>query len=74
MNLADMPDLVTPTALAEFLGICQQTLRHWRVTRRYKLPYVKAGGRVRYLRQGIIDFITDRTHEAGGTSCGADPR
>jgi hypothetical protein len=33
------------------------TLAVWRCTGRYRLPYVKIGGRVRYIARDVDDFI-----------------
>ena len=53
--------LLTPSEVAEMLGIKVETLQIWRCTQRYNIPYVKIGGRVRYKSSDIDDFIRIRT-------------
>ncbi|MCK4869669.1 MAG: helix-turn-helix domain-containing protein [Gammaproteobacteria bacterium] len=53
--------LLTPVEVANLLGIKIETLQIWRCTRRYNIPYVKIGGRVRYKSSDLEDFIQNRT-------------
>ena len=53
--------LLNPTETAAILGIAVGTLSVWRCTRRYDLPYVKSGRRVKYRPSDIEAFITSRT-------------
>lgn len=52
--------LLTPTEVADLLGIQVETLNVWRATNRYKLPYVKAGRLVRYRESDVAAFIDSR--------------
>ena len=56
----DVP-LVTPGKTSKLLGITPGTLQVWRSTRRYKLPYVKVGGKVMYRLSAINQFIDEQT-------------
>lgn len=53
--------LLTTDEVANQLGIKSETLQVWRCTRRYNLPYIKVGGRVRYKAEDIESFIQKRT-------------
>lgn len=46
--------------VADVLGVSKQTLAVWRCERRYPLPYVKVGSRVRYRPADVHQFMTDR--------------
>lgn len=52
--------LLTPSEVAEMLGVSVETLNVWRATRRYPLPYVKAGRLVRYRPSDVQNFINSR--------------
>jgi excisionase family DNA binding protein len=52
--------LMTPEQVAEVLGVSVETLNIWRSTKRYNLPYVKAGRPVRYRRTDVDAFVTSR--------------
>ncbi|SIT08820.1 helix-turn-helix domain-containing protein [Paracoccus saliphilus] len=52
--------LMTPDQVAAYLGVSVETLNVWRCTKRYNLPYIKAGRLVRYRREDVDAFITDR--------------
>ena len=54
-------DLLTPTQMAQMLGVSIGTLAVWRCTKRYPLPYIKVGRSVRYSRAHGKDFIAART-------------
>lgn len=53
--------LMDPAEVAELLGTTTGTLSVWRCTRRYHLPYVRVGRRVRYRRADVENFIAERT-------------
>lgn len=53
-------NLMTPEQVADYLGVSVETLNVWRCTKRYNLPYVKAGRLVRYRLQDIEAFVTSR--------------
>lgn len=54
--------LMTPEQVAEYLGISIETLNVWRCTKRYNLPYVKAGRLVRYPIEDVETFVASRVH------------
>lgn len=58
--------LMTPDEVASCLAVSVETLNVWRCTKRYNLPYIKAGRLVRYRLQDVEAFITSRTQ--GGAS------
>lgn len=58
------PNLLTPSQVAEYLGISTETLNVWRSTKRYNLPYIKAGRLVRYRIEDVEAFITSRLQGA----------
>ena len=55
-------ELLDEAAAAAFLSIAPATLRVWRCTGRYDLPYVKVGRLVRYRSIDLVRFIATRTH------------
>lgn len=54
-------ELIHPALAAVLLGLKETTLRNWRSTGRYRLPYVKVGRRVMYRRCDLDAFIERRT-------------
>jgi predicted DNA-binding transcriptional regulator AlpA len=58
--------LLSCEEVATMLGVAEQTLAHWRCTRRVNLPYVTISRRcVRYRAEDVAEFITDRLENAG---------
>jgi excisionase family DNA binding protein len=57
MSQFSLPTLLRPREVAELLGTSEQTLANWRSTQRYDLPFVKAGGVVRYDAADVARFI-----------------
>jgi excisionase family DNA binding protein len=57
--------LLTQEETAIRLGLSPKTLEKWRVTRRYRLPFVKVGGLVRYTAGAVEEFIRSRTVTPG---------
>lgn len=57
-------NLMTPEQVAEYLGVSVETLNVWRCTKRYNLPYVKAGRLVRYRLQDVEAFVASRLQGA----------
>lgn len=55
------PILMTPTEVADMLGVTVETLSVWRSTRRYALSWTKIGRLVRYRRDAVESFISDRS-------------
>lgn len=56
--------LLTPIEVAKILGLSVETLNMWRTTKRYNLPYVKAGRMVRYRQEDVEAFIDARLQGA----------
>lgn len=52
--------LMTPEEVADYLGISSETLNVWRCTKRYNLPYIKAGRLVRYRMEDVETFVASR--------------
>jgi len=57
----EIPRLLSDAEVAELLGVTIGTLAVWRCTRRYPLPFIKAGGRVRYSLADVERFLETRT-------------
>ena len=53
-------NLMTPDEVANYLGISTETLNVWRCTKRYNLPYIKAGRLVRYRVEDVEAFVISR--------------
>ena len=56
--------LLTPAEAAEILGIKVDTLTIWRSTKRYPLPFVRVGRRIKYKAEDVLSFIEARTEGA----------
>lgn len=54
------PILPNVTA-AEYLGITPHTLNVWRCNKRFDIPYIKVGGRVRYRKSSLDNFLLQQT-------------
>ncbi|BCL76449.1 hypothetical protein JHS3_21850 [Jeongeupia sp. HS-3] len=59
------PDLFTPTAAADAIGVTTSTLATWRC-RGSGPAYIKRNGKVFYRRADVAAFIASRTTEHGG--------
>jgi predicted site-specific integrase-resolvase len=57
--LEDMPDLLSPSQVAEFLQISTSTLASWRSSKNGKIPYCKIGNKVFYMKADIETFIEE---------------
>ena len=57
-------DLKDEKEAAKFLDVSPGTLQVWRSTRRYPLPFVKIGRKVRYRLSDLQAFLQLRTVEA----------
>jgi Helix-turn-helix domain len=68
MQIAVRPQLLTPQAAAEFLGMSEGTLAVWRCARRYNLPYVKVGRSIRYDLNDLIGFLESRKVHSSGVA------
>lgn len=54
-------ELLDQRDAAAYLDIGPQTLANWRCTRRYPLPYIKVGSRVKYRKCDLDEFLAKRT-------------
>lgn len=62
MERADT-NLLTPDQVAKRLGVSTHTLAVWRCAKRYPLPYVKVGARVRYRHRDVEAFLQGRVQQ-----------
>ena len=62
-ELTNSDHLLTPHDVAKVLGITTKTLRIWRYTKRYYLPYMKVGQLIRYRPEDVTGFIEAHMHE-----------
>ena len=68
MSNNSKPEFLDTKQAAEFLGgLSPVTLNTWRSTKRYDLPYIKVGGKVRYRLEELIAFLESRTRRANAT-------
>jgi predicted site-specific integrase-resolvase len=56
-----LQSLIPPNQAAQILGVSPGTLQVWRTTGRWRLPFVKVGGRVMYRPDDIQEFVERRT-------------
>ena len=57
-------DLFCTEDAAAYIGAASHTLEVWRCSKRYNIPYIKVGGRVRYRRSDLDIWWKSRTVEA----------
>lgn len=55
--------LLTPSQVAECLGVTIGTLSVWRCTGRYPLCFIKVGRRVMYRQSDVENFVNGRVYE-----------
>jgi excisionase family DNA binding protein len=55
--------LMTADETASLIGVKPTTLKVWRSTKRYPLPFVKVGRSVRYRSSDVEKFLRERTVE-----------
>jgi len=65
MTNINSTQLLTRKQAAEFLGVKEATLAHWKCTGRYNLSSVKIGRLVKYKVSDLENFIEKNRH--GGT-------
>lgn len=53
--------MMDPRQAAVFLQVTVTTLSIWRSNKRYDLPYIKVGGKVRYRESDLEKFLEERT-------------
>ena len=64
-NDPHVSEMMTSNQAADYLGVKTQTLDVWRCTKRYPLPFVKVGRKVRYRRGDLDKFLQRRTENRG---------
>lgn len=57
MQTEDPDELLDTPQTADILDVKPGTLEVWRATKRYPLPFIKIGGKVRYRRSDVLRFI-----------------
>jgi excisionase family DNA binding protein len=55
------PILLTEQQVSELLAIKVATLQNWRCAGR-EIPYYKLGGKVRYAKADVLEYIADHRH------------
>ena len=63
MNLNNLPEVMTTTAVMELLDVCRATLS--RMQKRGDFPYYKFGKRVYYKRSEILAAMTNNRVDIG---------
>lgn len=63
--MSDLPELLTTDQLAAELGVSKRTLDHWRYMGSGP-DYCKLGGRVRYRRDAVEQWISASTISPSG--------
>lgn len=54
-------ELLNRVQAAEYLGLKPRTLDVWASTKRYDLKYIKVGGKVKYRKEHLDQFLESRT-------------
>jgi hypothetical protein len=54
----DLPDVARDTEVAEYIGATRGSLAQDRHRRR-GIPYVRIGGRIRYLRSDVLAYLDE---------------
>lgn len=57
-----MREIMSPSELAELLGVSEATLTDWRYRRRGP-EFVRVGRLIRYTSDAVVDWIAQRTVE-----------
>jgi hypothetical protein len=68
LDLDLLPPVAKPAQVAQVIQTSEASLAQDRYRGR-GIPFVKIAGRVRYLRQDVLDYLTaNRTHQTGGAA------
>jgi excisionase family DNA binding protein len=59
-NNTFLETMLTPSQVADMLGVSVGTLSVWRTTGRYEVPFIKVGRNVRYKLKDIQAFLAGR--------------
>ena len=57
------PNLISIQQAAEYLGITVGTIYQWRS--QHKVPYIKVGRRVKFKKEQLDQWLTERTVHVG---------
>ena len=57
------PNLISIQQAAEYLGITVGTIYQWRS--QHKIPYIKVGRRVKFKKEQLDQWLTERTVHVG---------
>jgi predicted site-specific integrase-resolvase len=60
-------ELLDERSAAKAIDVAPNTLAVWRSTGRYKLPFIKVGRKVRYRREDLLVWLSERTRSVGTT-------
>jgi predicted DNA-binding transcriptional regulator AlpA len=61
----EVPELIDENEVSRITTIKLSTLRAWRCQRRI-LPFVKLGGKVRYVKSEVLEYIAQHRCEPSG--------
>lgn len=53
--------LLDSAEAAKYIGVAPQTLAIWRCAKRYDIPFVKVGSRVKYRKEDLDAWLASRT-------------
>jgi len=62
------PALLTEAQAAEYLGVSLSTIRRWRKQQGKGPAFFRVGDILRYAVSALDSFITNNTHDTGGTN------
>jgi helix-turn-helix protein len=54
------PELLDNRQAADFIGVTAGTLEVWRSEKRYQIPFLKVGGKVRYEVADLLTWLQSR--------------
>lgn len=55
------PTLLSTDEAAAYIGVSPHTLELWRSAKRYGIPYIKLGRRVKYRKAALDAWLESRT-------------
>jgi excisionase family DNA binding protein len=62
------PERLWAKAAAAYLGVTEGTLAVWRSDKRYRIPFLKVGGRVQYRKGDLDAWLASRVVGAPGAA------
>ena len=63
MSHAQTEMLLSRKDAAEYLGLKESTLAIWKCTKRYDLPYVKIGRKIKYRLSDLQNFVENNLNQ-----------